>query len=475
MTALSIPTHRFGDVYQSLDRIEIQDFRTGEICASVSSVNAGIIRRDLRKIPNGFRSLQQKTTADMIAMCGRAAKLFMDADLKVAEGVIQSPDDYCRLVMTSGGLPKAVVRSNMDKISLVLTEMASVLRGLTRGLALRVLDDGIHEQDGLLVSYRPVASHLAVVLPSNSPGVNALWLPAIAMRIPVLLKPGQGDPWTPLRIMTAMIEAGVSPDAFGYYPTDHEGSGVISAECDRVMLFGDASTVERYSGNPRVSVHGPGYSKVIVGDDEVERWKEHLVVMEDSVIMNCGRSCVNASTIVVPSYSREIAQSLANRLTAYQPVDLDNPEANLAGFMNPEFADAINAKLETALKSPGASDVSHEIRQNSRCIDIDGVRYIHPTVVLCDEREHALAKTEFLFPFVSVVEIAQDEILEWIGPTLVATAITNDSEFRRALVASPDIDRLNLGPIGTPVIRWDQPHEGNLFELLYRRRAIQAG
>jgi hypothetical protein len=32
---------------------------------------------------------------------------------------------------------------------------------------------------------------------------------------------------------------------------------------------------------------------------------------------------------------------------------------------------------------------------------------------------------------------------------------------------------LNLGPISTMQISWDQPHEGNLFEFLYRRRALE--
>ena len=475
MMALTIPTYRFGDAYQSLDQIEITDFRSGEICANVSSVNAGIIRRDLRKIPQSFRALQQRTTEEMIAICARAARLFMDADLKVAEGVVESPDDYCRLVMTSGGLPSAIVRKNMEKIALVLLEMTSVLRGLTRSLDLRVLDHGVCEQDGVLISYRPVTTHLAVVLPSNSPGVNALWLPAVAMRVPVLLKPGQGDPWTPLRIIAAMIEAGAPDEAFGYYPTDHEGTATISSECDRVMLFGDASTVERYTGSPSVSVHGPGYSKVLIGSDQVDLWEEHLQVMVDSVIMNCGRSCVNASTIVVPSRGREVAEALAERLAEYRPLDLSDPEASLAGFMKPGFADAINMQLESEFASPGAIDVSDKIRKGSRCIDVDGVRYLQPTVVLCEDRNHALAKSEFLFPFVSVVEVPQDEMLEWIGPTLVATVITDDPGLRRAAIASADIDRLNLGPIATPVIRWDQPHEGNLFEFLYRRRAIQEG
>ena len=36
-----------------------------------------------------------------------------------------------------------------------------------------------------------------------------------------------------------------------------------------------------------------------------------------------------------------------------------------------------------------------------------------------------------------------------------------------------DIGRLNLGPVATNSIQWDQPHEGNLFEHLYQQRAFQ--
>ena len=45
--------------------------------------------------------------------------------------------------------------------------------------------------------------------------------------------------------------------------------------------------------------------------------------------------------------------------------------------------------------------------------------------------------------------------------------------FTDQLIASPWIERLNLGPLPTSRVQWDQPHEGNLFEFLYRRRAIQ--
>ena len=41
------------------------------------------------------------------------------------------------------------------------------------------------------------------------------------------------------------------------------------------------------------------------------------------------------------------------------------------------------------------------------------------------------------------------------------------------LVGSELVGRLNLGPVPTNQIAWDQPHEGNLFEHLYARRAFQ--
>jgi hypothetical protein len=93
--------------------------------------------------------------------------------------------------------------------------------------------------------------------------------------------------------------------------------------------------------------------------------------------------------------------------------------------------------------------------------------------VYCENRDHPLAKTEFLMPYASVVEVPQAEMLKWIGPTLVATVISDNADWRGDCLGSPSIDRLNLGEISTPVVRWDQPHEGNIFEFLYRRRAIQ--
>jgi hypothetical protein len=55
----------------------------------------------------------------------------------------------------------------------------------------------------------------------------------------------------------------------------------------------------------------------------------------------------------------------------------------------------------------------------------------------------------------------------------VATGLTNDQSFRRALLDAQHIDRLNLGPIPTTRLNWFQPHEGNIVDFLYRARALQ--
>ena len=85
-----------------------------------------------------------------------------------------------------------------------MLNMAAILDGLTGGLDLDVLDTGYGLRDGHMVSYAPKARRFGAVLPANSPGVHALWLPAFALKMPLALKPGQREPWTPLRIMESL-------------------------------------------------------------------------------------------------------------------------------------------------------------------------------------------------------------------------------------------------------------------------------
>ena len=58
------------------------------------------------------------------------------------------------------------------------------------------------------------------------------------------------EPWTPYRLIQAFIAAGCPKEAFGFYPTDHEGAGDILKHCGRALIFGDKSTTDLYAGDP---------------------------------------------------------------------------------------------------------------------------------------------------------------------------------------------------------------------------------
>ncbi|MCP3914662.1 MAG: aldehyde dehydrogenase [bacterium] len=468
-----IPVLRAGKEYESLDRKELAGFADGQSLVSISQANAGIVRRDMRRSP-GFEALRALTCERLLEICEEAGGHFMESSLPLnATGDSQSPDEYVAALSATSGMPHTMCRRNMSKINTVFTGMRGILRGLMRGMDPGVIDRGVGEHDGVPVSYAPTSKALGVVLPSNSPGVNSIWMPAIPLKVPVVLKPGREEPWTPMRIMRAFLAAGAPPEAFSFYPTDHEGAAAILDACGRSQLFGDAAVTAAWKGDSRVELHGPGYSKVLLGADQIGRWREHLDVLVSSVVDNGGRSCINASSIFVPSHGAEIAEALAERVAGVEPVPADDPDARLSAFANVKFADYIDGAIESGLAAGGARDLTAAHRSGPRRVELDGAVYLRPTVVHCDSPEHPLAKTEYLFPFTSVVEVPEDRMLDEIGHSLVVTAITKDQGFQDRIVASPDIDRLNLGPVPTTHVDWDQPHEGNLFETLYQRRAIR--
>ena len=476
MNVPHIPVLRLGRSYESLDKFEVKDHRNGDLKATVSSVNAGIIRKDLGKMAHARAALKHFSCGQLIELSAQAGEHFLNGTLPWGDqGHTQTARQYIETLSATSGLPHVMVKRNMAKIHHALTNMKTVLHGLTRGLDLSVIDTGFGEQFGTRLTFCPTTEALGLVMPSNSPAVNSLWLPAIALKTPVIIKPGREEPWTPYRLIQAFIAAGVPAEVFGFYPTDHEGAGEILKSCGRSLIFGDKNTMAQYANNPAIQLHGPGWSKVLIGEDCIENWREYVDVIVAAISDNGGRSCINASAVVVPKYAAEIADALAQKLGPVQPTKADDPHARLSGFANVKMADLIDAQIEEGLKTAGATDVTARYRNGPRKITFDGGVYLRPTIVLCDSFRHSLANKEFLCPYASVVQVPQAEMLEQMGYSLAVTAITKDPAFTDQLLNWPHIERLNLGPISTMHVSWDQPHEGNMFEFLWRRRSLERG
>lgn len=469
---LHVPILRGGEPYKSLDVAQIPHHRTRELFVEVSQANAGLIRRDLRNQRTAREKLAAFSTRGLVEICARAADHFLNDTLVLGDST-QTAEDYVEQVSATTGMPHVLARNNMRKIHTVLAEAGGVLNGLTRSVDWNVLDQGFGEFNGQALSFYPRTDSLGVVLPSNSPGVHSLWIPAVPLKIPLVLKPGSAEPWSPYRIIQALMRAGAPREAFSFYPTDHGGAGEILRQCGRGMIFGDAGSTGQWSGDPRIEIHGPGFSKIVIGEDCIDRWEDYLDIMVRSIADNGGRSCINASSIWVPSHAREISEALATRLSLLTPRAADDPAAQLAPFADANVAGRISQMISQGLTEVGAQEVTANFRKTDRLVVNDGCSYLLPTIVLCDSTDHPLANKEFMFPFASVVTAEQDTIPEALGPSLVVTAITSDPKLISRLLASPNVDRLNIGPVPTSQVSWDQPHEGNLFEHLYARRAFQ--
>ena len=272
----------------------------------------------------------------------------------------------------------------------------------------------------------------------------------------------------------AFFAAGIPRQAIAIYPGGGDIGAAVLKSCPRssdLRRATDRRAVPK--GTPGVQVHGPGFSKILFGEDTVDDWEQYLDLMVDSVLVNSGRSCINCSGIWVPRHGRAIAEALAERLGPIAPLPPQDPQAALAAFTVAGQAEAISADIDATAKIDGVEEVTATYRDGDRLVPRERCDYLRPTVLHAGSPDSPAAGKEYMFPFVTVVDCPQDKMIGAIGDTLVATGITQDERFRHALLDATNIDRLNLGPVPTVQLNWLQPHEGNIVDFLYRSRAFQ--
>ena len=156
---------RLGKPYRSYNESEVKDYRDGTVKATLSQVNAGIIRRDLREIGRAREALSKFSTRELIDISSKAGELFLKESLPIGDdGHMQSGKDYLETLSSTSGLPHVMVQRNMDKIHYALTHLELILNGLTRGIDFSILDQGFGEQAGAPVCFYPTTEALGLVI-----------------------------------------------------------------------------------------------------------------------------------------------------------------------------------------------------------------------------------------------------------------------------------------------------------------------
>ena len=87
--------------------------------------------------------------------------------------------------------------------------------------------------------------------------------------------------------------------------------------------------------------------------------------------------------------------------------------------------------------------------------------------------QHTLAREEFLFPYVAVVQASNDDAFTQMGKTLALAVYTNDEALKkRARQSYVSLVSINKA---TSALDRKQPHEEDFFGLLFRRLSHTEG
>src|SRR5205807_8234177 len=137
--------------------------------------------------------------------------------------------------------------------------------------------------------------------------------------------------------------------------------------------------------------------------------------------VNSGRGCINTSGVWASRHTKEIAAALAERLGPITAKPPEDPTAGLAAFTVAGQAQAIHASIQEKIKQSAAEDMTAKF--GPRLVEKERYAYLRPWVIHSQSADATISNTEYMFPYVTVVQCPQEQMIEKIGPTLVGTAI----------------------------------------------------
>ena len=192
-----------------------------------------------------------------------------------------------RQMSSTTGMPHVMVRRNLEKIRGVLANMREVLSGLTRGLDLRVLDDGMNTAGRAVVrAARPDARRdPAEQLARRARAVDAGDRAEDGARA----EAGQRRALDALPHHPGVPGGGrAAPTRSAYFPAVTAARGEVLRRSGRGMLFGDLGAVGSGRTTRASSCTGPATARSCSAPTRPTDWERYLDVMVASVLENCG-------------------------------------------------------------------------------------------------------------------------------------------------------------------------------------------
>ena len=448
------------DGYASIERATLTGF-DGSAVAEATITPPLLVHEIARKTSAALSALPIRTVLEIFE---RAADVFATGRPDGLE-----PEAYVRNASLTSGLPVSIVRKQtLGLFPPAFRMMDRFLQVQTPG-ELEVFDRHYYEAGGIRIGLTPRGRNVGFVMPGNHPSVHFMWLCALAMKLPVVVRPSNDDLFTPYRLVTALLDAGLPEDAIAFVPGAHDLVDAIVQACSLSVLFGAQPLADRYSSHRNVRIHGPGRSKVVVlgGAD----FDETVGMITRLVMDDAGRGCINGSAVIVEGGAAKLASAVAAALERV-PVQSPLVEGAQLGSVRMAEAQAYNGLIDSRLG--GATE--HTPGRAGRVAIVDGVPIMRPTVIEVDSFEHPLFGMELPFPFVVFTSArSRQDLLRASRNSLAIVVAGEDETLARDLLLEPTIDKVfGSGALST---EFDprEPHEGFLLDFLFQKKAIRSG
>ncbi|HEX4816299.1 MAG TPA: aldehyde dehydrogenase family protein [Nonomuraea sp.] len=392
-------------------------------------------------------------TADVLS---RAAEIALTEDVRG-----ETPDAYLTRCALTTGVPKPVVHAGLRYLAAVMADVhrhnALDLPPIpdVRGIRARWVPHG-----RLFAQFTNLGTHS---------GGNSLWLRALSLGYHVMVRPGRLDPFTPHRLMGALIAAGLPPERLTLLPGPDRVGHLLVEHADAGAVQGPPELTRQWERRRNVRVNGPGRSKVLIDHEPSAAELDHL---RDVVAGDGGVRCDNVSAVLTTEDPARLAGALAERLAATPVHPVTDDRARLPA-VSAERAAALRKHLGELAEGLTDHTAAYYGGDPLAALD-DGSYAVRPVVLSAPSAGHPSVGTELTSPFVVVAPWRPADGLAPLRGSLVVTVLAGDHLVRLA-EDEPGIGRVVAAPVPPWATMPPSLYGDDLMHLLAVRRTTVMG
>lgn len=402
----------------------------------------------------GADALRERPVRELVDVLADAGRRF--AGVGPPTDGLAPLSTYCDRVARATGLPVGWVRVSTHWLGHALRHAAEALRAQAPTGGLDVYDDPAYTRESTVdLAFAPRVRVLGAVMPANDPTVYGWPALALGMKVPVVVRPSDRDPFTALRLARALLAAGLPPAALHVLPSERSVGRTLCDEADHALLFGGRETTAPYRDDPGVETYGPGESVAVVAREPTDR---ELDTLARGVVRSGGRACFNLSRVVATGTcdADSLATALAERVAGAVAGPVTDPDTDLPWFPEPDRATAVDERVDGI----EGRDFVAEHRDGPRLVECDGAAFLRPAVVRTPE-----LVPELPFPFAGVTERPAADLPRVLDGAYLGVVV-GDDDLERAFARSPRVRKVYGGRYPASVdLR--ETHERFLAETLY--------